>query len=74
LATSAGVTTINGADTLTDTGALSLTVTGQNTTNSVASSVVCNYLLAEALPITPPMSSLTAALAAYGLVTDSTSA
>jgi len=35
---------------LTDTGALSLTVTGQNNTNSVAGSVVCNYLSVEYVP------------------------
>ena len=38
------------ATSLTDTGTLALTVTGQNTTNSVAGSITCRYLTVEYLP------------------------
>lgn len=35
---------------MNDTGTLAVVVTGQNNTNSVAGSVVCNYLSVEYLP------------------------
>ena len=42
------VASVNGN--LTDTAAITLTVTGQNSTNSVAGSVLCRYLTVEVVP------------------------
>ena len=50
LAQSTVVTALTAATVLTDTGTIALTVTGQNTTNSVAGSITCRYLTVEYLP------------------------
>lgn len=42
---SGGVTVISQATAVTDTAAISIVVTGQNTTNSVSSSVTCQLLI-----------------------------
>lgn len=50
---SASAGTNNGTATATDTNALSVTVTGQNATNSVAGSVTCQFLTVQYIKAPP---------------------
>jgi hypothetical protein len=46
----AAISGTSNAPTITDTAPMTLTVTGQNTTNSVAGSITCRFLIVELTP------------------------